>query len=304
MSLIDKPILGPGSFFKAHKDTPRAGNMIGSLVVVYPTAHEGGALIFRHKTQEHIFDSATAVTQATSPSIAYAVFYSDLQHEVDVVRTGYRVTLTYNIYLRDGNVPIGLAVTSPYETALKNAFIAMIRDQSYLPKGGLVGFGLRHEYPVAKNCRSVVHLVESLKGTDAILMKVCKDLGLTADLWMVYEEAYYGGSLQVLCPRRMDLHAVIDEESWSLMRDCGGKVIKIMRDGYTDESDFALDEIPKVDVTVNWATEMAPANVRKTETAYGTYGNEPGVGYAYGSLCLIVQIARADRRNATKTPIV
>ena len=49
---------GPGSFFKAHKDTPRGENMFGSLVVVFPTRHEGGALQLRHKGQEWTFDSA------------------------------------------------------------------------------------------------------------------------------------------------------------------------------------------------------------------------------------------------------
>ncbi|EKM54597.1 uncharacterized protein PHACADRAFT_258563 [Phanerochaete carnosa HHB-10118-sp] len=32
-------IYGPGSFFKAHKDTPRGDNMFASLVVIYPTVH-------------------------------------------------------------------------------------------------------------------------------------------------------------------------------------------------------------------------------------------------------------------------
>ena len=33
---------GKDSFFKAHKDTPRGVNMIGSLVAIFPTAHRGG----------------------------------------------------------------------------------------------------------------------------------------------------------------------------------------------------------------------------------------------------------------------
>lgn len=33
-----------GDFFKAHKDTPRAANMLGSLVVNLPTVHSGGEL--------------------------------------------------------------------------------------------------------------------------------------------------------------------------------------------------------------------------------------------------------------------
>lgn len=34
----------PGGFFKSHKDTPRAANMLGSLVVNLPTVHSGGEL--------------------------------------------------------------------------------------------------------------------------------------------------------------------------------------------------------------------------------------------------------------------
>ncbi|KAJ3810560.1 hypothetical protein F5876DRAFT_76645 [Lentinula aff. lateritia] len=34
-----------GSFFKPHRDTPRGPNMFGSLVIIFPTTHEGGELI-------------------------------------------------------------------------------------------------------------------------------------------------------------------------------------------------------------------------------------------------------------------
>jgi len=33
-----------GSFFKPHVDTPRSDKMFGSLVIVFPSPHEGGAL--------------------------------------------------------------------------------------------------------------------------------------------------------------------------------------------------------------------------------------------------------------------
>ncbi|KAJ7291424.1 hypothetical protein C8J57DRAFT_1272886 [Mycena rebaudengoi] len=39
---------GPRSFFKAHQDTPRREDMIGSFVVIFPTAHAGGALTLEH----------------------------------------------------------------------------------------------------------------------------------------------------------------------------------------------------------------------------------------------------------------
>ncbi|KZT24045.1 hypothetical protein NEOLEDRAFT_1210256, partial [Neolentinus lepideus HHB14362 ss-1] len=61
-------IYGPGAFFKAHKDTPRAENMFGSLVVVYPTPHEGGALILCHRGKEWEFDSGKILASRTSPT--------------------------------------------------------------------------------------------------------------------------------------------------------------------------------------------------------------------------------------------
>ena len=50
--LVPCRCLGKGSFFKPHVDTPRGEKMFGSLVVVFPTPHEGGALFLRHHGHE------------------------------------------------------------------------------------------------------------------------------------------------------------------------------------------------------------------------------------------------------------
>jgi hypothetical protein len=70
--------LDEGGFFKTHRDTPRSSTMFASLVVVFPTAHEGGALKLCHGGNEWTVNSATATAVdntacpvlATSPSIA------------------------------------------------------------------------------------------------------------------------------------------------------------------------------------------------------------------------------------------
>ncbi|KAJ3533048.1 hypothetical protein NM688_g7337 [Phlebia brevispora] len=48
-------VYGEGSFFKPHRDTPRSEAMLGTLVIIYPTRHEGGALIFRDGNEEWTF---------------------------------------------------------------------------------------------------------------------------------------------------------------------------------------------------------------------------------------------------------
>ncbi len=94
--------VGTGSFFKAHKDTPRSTDMFGSLVLVFPAPHEGGALVLCHGGDETAFDSGAMLKDAKKePSIAYVAFFSDVEHEVLPVTAGHRVTLTYNLYFRE-----------------------------------------------------------------------------------------------------------------------------------------------------------------------------------------------------------
>lgn len=83
--------------------------MLGSLVIVFPTPHQGGELILRHKSREWTFDANALMTSRSSPSLAYAAFYSDIEHEVLKVTYGHRITLTYNLYSSPKTT--GLAVT-------------------------------------------------------------------------------------------------------------------------------------------------------------------------------------------------
>ncbi|KAJ6529901.1 hypothetical protein DFH09DRAFT_809686, partial [Mycena vulgaris] len=89
-----------GSFFKVHKDTPRGETMIGSLVVIFPTAHAGGVLTLDHDGTTWMFDSAAELSaHFQGPALAYGAFYSDVTHAVEPVLTGHRVTLTYTLFL-------------------------------------------------------------------------------------------------------------------------------------------------------------------------------------------------------------
>ncbi|KAH9886954.1 hypothetical protein C8Q73DRAFT_794985 [Cubamyces lactineus] len=123
-------VYGPQSFFKPHVDTPRSELMFGSLVIIFPTPHEGGALILRDNggdtkgeeadpyssgtegdneavsndngRREWKIDSGALLAQCSAPSIVYVAFFSDVEHEVTPVLFGYRVIITYNLfYVRD-----------------------------------------------------------------------------------------------------------------------------------------------------------------------------------------------------------
>lgn len=191
--------VGPGSFFKAHRDTPRGTNMFASLVIVYPTKHEGGALVFRHEGKEFRFDSATEIQQAGVPSMAFVAFYSDMEHEVEPVTTGYRVTLTYNIYIEPEVADAQVSITdrTHCEQALERAFRNLLIDPRFLRNGGVIGFGFRHSYPGEWY----------LKGTDAVLKNVCDKLGLKARPKVLYKTY----SMIAVCDRVPDIEGYTED---------------------------------------------------------------------------------------------
>jgi len=76
-------ISGKGPSFKPHVDTPRSKKMFGSLLIVFPTYHEGGALFLRRHGHEWIFDPGLADGCLDRPSIGYVAFLDDIEQQVD-----------------------------------------------------------------------------------------------------------------------------------------------------------------------------------------------------------------------------
>jgi len=181
-------LTGKGAFFKPHKDTPCSSTMFGSLVIVFPTKHEGGALTFLHGRGQWTFNSAEMVTTQTEPSIAFVAFYSNVKHEVTPVTSGYCVTLTYNLYFSTEfmSVPVPpIVAPSTTETTFKTALSTLLSDDTFMVRGGFLGFGLQHEYPLNPKV-SLRNLINCLKGNDAIIQKVCSQLSLQTMLRVIY----------------------------------------------------------------------------------------------------------------------
>ena len=132
---------GPTGCFKAHVDTPRGGNMFGSLVVCLPSQFTGGSLVTRHQDQEVTYDWSSPTSD---PVIQWAAFFSDVEHEILPVTNGYRVTLTYNLYHCDqlNPVPSLNVTTTPFYQNLK----AALGQPHFLREGGVLGFACQHSY--------------------------------------------------------------------------------------------------------------------------------------------------------------
>jgi hypothetical protein len=86
----------PGSFFLPHRDGERLDRMVATLVMVFPSAHEGGELVVRHDDQERVLDFSDPEKLF---GIHFGAFYADCEHEIRPLRSGYRLCLVYNLTL-------------------------------------------------------------------------------------------------------------------------------------------------------------------------------------------------------------
>jgi hypothetical protein len=250
--------------------------MFGSLVIVLPTPHEGGTLVFRHHGQEWTFDSSTTLLAALPTSVAYAAFFCDIEHEISPVTSGNRVTLTYNLYYDDDELDPAKYFMSelpsvPQEDKERGMFCsrfnALLNNLEFLPNGGFIGFGMRHAYQVKD---TLDHLYSLLKGSDATVYQSLRTLGFKPTLYLNYQ-----------CE---DNDVLVDR-----VPDLEGETI--------DHSDLSecFQDFCDIDEPVTWVTPNTKFDTVESKYIFN-YGNEPAMGYEYGNLCLIVRIGRPGSR--------
>ena len=274
--------------------------MFGSLVVILPTPHTGGSLLFRHHQIEYTFNSAAAVSESTpdAPYAAFAGFFSDVEHEVAEVTSGYRVTLTYNLYHATPTTKPGGILLSDIadadETALKSVLASFLSNPTFLPDGGLLAFGLSYQYPFNYSSTCLSDIRGRLKGIDALLIRVCESLELKAFLKALYHgerDSIFFDSAYCFMDHFVNLdHAEVEHIVPYLCNDDRAIV------GYDEHSNKAIyerfDDNEVLDVV--WA--MPPDHRNEFKAQYMAYGNSASIEYAYGKLCLVVRIKLAGER--------
>jgi len=287
--------LDKDSFFKAHKDTPRGTDMFGSLVVIYPTAHEGGELVLRHEDREWKFDAKSLASLSYPTSLAYVAFYSDIEHEVMKVTSGCRVTVTYNLYLVD-------PISSPHMTPnvksasnLQTTLRGLLKTPEFLPDGGTLGFGLAHLYPVTFETE-LQGIANYLKGEDAHVYRACRELQLESSLQMIYNDNESGEEYGIMVDKIVRAPAYDYENEYyeTALLDMGGVSVNKTEDVVVNRSRWIPRELRGGGERIIW---ISPFNDRnQLQDIRTTYGNEVSTGYTYCSPCIVVRIAPAGDR--------
>ncbi|TFK70214.1 hypothetical protein BDN72DRAFT_819242 [Pluteus cervinus] len=286
-----------GSFFKAHKDTPRSEDMFASLVVSFPTPHQGGQLLLRHDGEQWTFDSADILSKPETPSAAWIAFYSDVEHEVTPVTSGHRLTLTYNLYYQEEKTPNIDTISVPDNSSLvtesvpdisllQAAVASLLQDKRILPDGGYFGFGLRFMYPAfgTKGRSGLQKVLAQLKGSDALLKQVCDTLSLATTLEVVIDNE--DEDTEVLVPEALDLTEWQVDSSWDYI---------LKRYGAREVYPWDTDDAPEDADMIMWVTP--PTAFPTYDTPYVAYGNEASVAHLYGDICLVAKVGPVDQRE-------
>jgi len=278
--------------------------MFGSLVIVFPTYHEGGALFLRRRGREWILDPGQALAGGClgRPSIGYVAFLNDIEQEVAPVTSGHRVTLIYNLYFDDDGGPVipvskKGAVTRhftppkpPNQDEFREAFEALLENPEFMADGGTIAFGLRHSYPVQNGFKPVYDV---LKGSDTVVYHGVRALGFDPMLYMYYNEFFdsHEGMIvhevtyfdEVVEGSRYTVRESIQANGGILVRQDGG----IIR--YQDDDPYCELDCPPYE-PMEWATPVTTHN--RTDS-----GSNVGPGEA----CMIVRIGKAGDRLAYPT---
>jgi hypothetical protein len=80
-------------------------------------------------------------------SIQWADFYSDCEHEVLEVTSGFRVTLTYDLSWTNAPAPLVNPFMHEQSLPVFAHLQAALRDPNFCAQGGLLGFHCAHLYP-------------------------------------------------------------------------------------------------------------------------------------------------------------
>lgn len=139
-------VYAKGQFFAAHQDSEKADAMVATLVVTLPSRHTGGDLAVHDRDRVHAYPAAL-------DKVSAVVLYADRLHEVRPVRSGHRVSLTFDLLVEQPADPVTEAAVVDQAASLLHTHFATPwparwrgEDVGY-PR--LFGYLLDHQYTAA-----------------------------------------------------------------------------------------------------------------------------------------------------------
>jgi hypothetical protein len=173
-----------GGHFKPHKDTPRGEDMFGTLVVCLPSQFRSGNLVLSHRGVVRKFDWGRAIEGQKNPTqLHWAAFFGDVDHQIERIWSGARVTLTYLLRRGESGAPSRDVAGEDLAPRILQAWRALLADRSFLPKGGTLGYPCCHLYHQDARFQSKQSPISwqsatTLKGRDHLVAATALEAGL------------------------------------------------------------------------------------------------------------------------------
>ncbi len=170
--------------FAPHKDTPRGKDMIGTLVVCLPSQFEHGAFVLTHRGIVQKFDWGKSIAaQKEANQLHWAAFFGDVDHQIERLWFGVRVTLTYLLRRGAGGEPAREFASEDLAPRVGEAWRALLMDQSFLPGGGTLAYPCSHLYHQDARFQKVPSPItgqsaSALKGRDHLAAVTALQAGL------------------------------------------------------------------------------------------------------------------------------
>jgi hypothetical protein len=181
-------VYGSRGHFVAHKDTPRDTDVFGTLVLCLPVSFRGGSLVLRHgSVRRFVWETGDAFgfgRQDDTYPVQWAAFYSDVDHAIEPVVEGTRVTLTWLLRRDAAGTPIHRRPAAR-EQDLEADLAAALANPRFLPSGGTLGVPYTHLYTAtAGRAPFAGSLTEGrasgLKGRDRLVAGAALRAGLSS----------------------------------------------------------------------------------------------------------------------------
>jgi hypothetical protein len=172
-----------GGHFAPHKDTPRGSDMFGTLVVCLPSQFWKGQLVLNHRGVVQKHDWGKAIQNQKEPNqLHWAAFFGDVDHQIDRLWGGARVTLTY-LLRRGAGAPPADNASEDLAPLVQEAWRALLADRTFLPEGGTLAYPCCHLYHQdARFQQSQVPIAQEsvamLKGRDHLAAATALQAGL------------------------------------------------------------------------------------------------------------------------------
>ncbi|KZT33493.1 hypothetical protein SISSUDRAFT_1010908 [Sistotremastrum suecicum HHB10207 ss-3] len=154
-----------GSHSLPHQDTEKSKGMFGTLIIVLPSAFQGGQLHVSHSGEKKIFD----IAEDSKFSTSVMAWYSDVRHEVKHITSGYRLVLCYNLIAPTGSPRPGLPDHSQTVSAVRHVLMSWRQNFAGSTPDKLA-YTLSHKYS------SFGLGIGVLKGADAQKVDILRSL--------------------------------------------------------------------------------------------------------------------------------